>query len=321
MDPRPGSSREGAIGGRQPGHFSDAPGASWVTSLAILAWQRFRAHIKENVKRAVEFLYRNSRENIGKNGHQTPSRTISPSRDGRGRSDTLLLGRSNVLRPAGFGGGRAHPDHPCAEEAVRMLMDRQLDTGGWNYGNTVRLRDPALPPAGPDRPGALRAEAACVQENDVSRSLGYLARPGRRIATPLSLGWALLGLGGLGTANRRISIARVEECVKRQERTGGVQHPGTVGPAPGRLQGASCVAASFRPRTDPARVPGSRRGRGMLAPMVFSLAGCRQPSPSADVFIARMEAYSGAISLPSIFRGNDRAWRLRERRFEASVSS
>lgn len=41
---------------------------------------------------------------------------------------------------------------------------------------------------------------------------------------------------------------------------------------------------------------------GMLAPMVLPLAGCRQPSPSAEVFIGRMEGYGGDMA-SVIFRG------------------
>lgn len=192
----------------------DAPGASWVTSLAILAWNGSGRH-KENVKRSLEFLYKTP----GKHWKRRASDPVAHDFSIRGwpwTSDT-----HSWVAPTSYGllalAAEGQSGHPCAEEAARMVMDRQLDTGGWNYGNTFVYGTRLYPQ--PDQTGlALCALRPHAQGDEVSRSLGYLAGEVGRIGTPLSLGWALMGLAAWGKQPPD-SMRRVEECVKRQERT------------------------------------------------------------------------------------------------------
>ena len=75
-----------------------------------------------------------------------------------------------------------------------MLLDRQLEQGGWNYGNLSvygkQLR------AMPESTGlALNALAGRISPERVHKSLLYLRKRVGGLRTPLSLGWSILGLG------------------------------------------------------------------------------------------------------------------------------
>ena len=97
-----------------------------------------------------------------------------------------------ALRSAGQAG------HPRCREAVKLLLDRQLPQGGWNYGNTTVLGHVLLPQV---QPTGL-ALAALAGETDarskVQPSLDYLHRVLSRRTTTASLCYALLGLIGHG---------------------------------------------------------------------------------------------------------------------------
>ena len=87
--------------------------------------------------------------------------------------------------------------HKRVREGILMLLNRQLPKGGWNYGNTI-VFDQELFPL-PDTTGiALTALAGQVPQNQINKSLDYLKNRVKQIRTPLSLGWALLGLGAWG---------------------------------------------------------------------------------------------------------------------------
>lgn len=169
----------------------DHPEAYWPTAVAVLAWQGSPAH-REAQARAVRFI-------LNVSGLHWPRQAGSPL-----EHDTSIPGWSWVdgahswveptalsllaLRITG------HGSHPRAREATRMLMDRQLPGGGWNYGNT-RVYGQELHPM-PDTTGlALQALAGCVPHSEVEHSLGYLESIIGRVRTPFSLAWGLLGLG------------------------------------------------------------------------------------------------------------------------------
>jgi hypothetical protein len=92
-----------------------------------------------------------------------------------------------ALRTAGYGG------HPRAREAVKMLMNRQLPHGGWNYGNTVVYGQELYPQSG-STGIALTALAGQVDRAEVRRSLDYLKTQAEQCRSPFSLSWALMGL-------------------------------------------------------------------------------------------------------------------------------
>ena len=102
-----------------------------------------------------------------------------------------------ALRSAGRAG------HPHCREAVKLLLDRQLPAGGWNFGNTTvfgHVLRPQVQPTG-------LALAALAGEADirpkVQGSLDFSRTTLSRRTTAASLGYALMGLAGHGCGRRR----------------------------------------------------------------------------------------------------------------------
>lgn len=96
-----------------------------------------------------------------------------------------------ALRAAGQGA------HVRAREGVRLLLDRALPQGGWNYGNTRVLANVLRP--FPDNTGlALTALRGQPPGPPIQAAIDYLRRELPGIRAPYSLGWAVIGLRAWG---------------------------------------------------------------------------------------------------------------------------
>jgi hypothetical protein len=99
-----------------------------------------------------------------------------------------------------------------------MLMNRQLSSGGWNYGNTLAFGKELFPQ--PDCTGiALSALTGYVPAGEVEKSVRYLRTEIPRLRTPLSLGWGILGLGAWGQRPGQ-ATAWIRESMSRQQKYG-----------------------------------------------------------------------------------------------------
>ncbi len=187
----------------------------WPTPITVLAWEQ-APDFREARSRAVTFLLENT-------GHHFPR--TSDSAVGH---DTAIQGWPWIagthswviptaaaimaLRVAGQG------DHERVKAARRLLLDRQLPEGGWNYGNTVVYGQKLHPM--PESTGlALSALAGIARREELAPSLAYLKTRVTMVRTPLSLSWGLLGLGAWGQ-RPPAGEAWLEECWQRQERYG-----------------------------------------------------------------------------------------------------
>lgn len=104
-------------------------------------------------------------------------------------------------------------DHPRVREGVRLLLDRALSDGGWNYGNR-RVFDNTLR-AFPSTSGlALAAVAGEARSAPIDAALEYLRGKLASIRAPLSLAWALIGLRAWDAWPDR-GEARLAECADR----------------------------------------------------------------------------------------------------------
>jgi hypothetical protein len=110
-------------------------------------------------------------------------------------------------------------DHERTREARRMLLNRQLSAGGWNYGNTT-VFDQELRPMPESTGMALNALAGAAPQSEVQASLDYLAGLAPRLNTPRALGWGLLGLGAWG-ARPNVAASWAASCLVRQDQFGG----------------------------------------------------------------------------------------------------
>jgi hypothetical protein len=192
--------------------FPTDPGPFWPTSLAILAWHGTSKYAKQRV-RATDFLLRTT----GKHWEKTENSPLEHDTSIHGwpwTQDTHSWVEPTslsilALRTAGMGG------HKRVREGVRMLMDRQLPSGGWNYGNTLAFGTELVPQA--DCTGiALNALAGEVPQSDLEKSVRYLQTHVMRLRTPLSLGWGILGLGAWGRRPEQ-ATAWIGECLARQD--------------------------------------------------------------------------------------------------------
>ncbi len=170
------------------------PEASWPTPLAMLAWHSSLKY------RHAEDLSRQFLLNF--KGRHFPN--SDPPIVGH---DTSIIGWPWIanthgwliptgmailaLQVAGLG------NHARVKEGQSMILDRQLPRGGWNYGN-ISVLGKELHPL-PECTGiALQALADDTDLKNVERSLDYIIKKLPTLRTPISLGWALLGLGAWG---------------------------------------------------------------------------------------------------------------------------
>lgn len=183
---------DGSLGVR-PGE----PTPRWPTSLAVLAWLAADAdRFARPIVRALSWILEARGEPV--RAHQTIAH------------DTQLLGwpwvegthswveptalHVRALKAAG------HRDHPRCREGVRLLLDRQLPTGGCNYGNTKVLGQLLRAHVQPTGLAlfALQNEQAADTEGRIESSLSYLEGTLSEQTSTASLCWALLGLTAHG---------------------------------------------------------------------------------------------------------------------------
>jgi hypothetical protein len=167
------------------------PQTFWPTPLVVLAWHGSPKH-RLAQQRAIQFLLRTTGKHFKKKnnsviGHDSSIRGwpwIWNTHSWIEPTAMALL----ALELTGCG------NHKRAKEARLMLLNRQLERGGWNFGNTYVFGQQLRPM--PESTGiALNALAERASCNVVEKSLWYLKGRVGRLRTPFSLSWSLLGLG------------------------------------------------------------------------------------------------------------------------------
>ena len=194
---------------------SSNPESFWPTPLAILAWHGSEKHAKPR-SHAIDFLLKTSGKHWVKEygsplAHDTSIKGWSWTENTHSWVVPTSLSIL-ALRISGFG------EHDRVREGIRLLMDRQLPSGGWNFGNTLTYGKELYPQA--DCTGlALSALADCDSPGEVGKSITYLQSRVMQVRTPLSLGWGILGLGAWGRRPGQ-ATAWVSECMSRQDKYG-----------------------------------------------------------------------------------------------------
>lgn len=170
----------------------------WPTSLAILAWETAIARkawpgvegLRPAVRAALEWLTNMRGEKIRRNpqfGHDT----------------TLVgwpwvAGTHSWIEPTAFAvlalRATGNSNHPRCQEAIRLLVDRQLSTGGCNYGNTFVLGQELLPHTLPSAVSLLALAGLGIDDPRIEKSLAWLHDAVEREQGTPSLGFGLLAL-------------------------------------------------------------------------------------------------------------------------------
>jgi hypothetical protein len=190
----------------------------WPTPLVALAWHG-DPELGASVRAAVGFLL----ESGGVPLQQTPE--LGHDMSLRGWS--WVLGTHSWVEPTALAlmalelHGRGA--HERALEARRLLLDRCLANGGWNYGNTTAFGAELRP--SPDSTGVALAALAgheAVERGaaeSMRRSVEYLEEKWQTLQTPLVVGWALLGLSALARRPGDATV-RVAETFDRERELG-----------------------------------------------------------------------------------------------------
>jgi hypothetical protein len=189
--------------------------AFWPTPLAVFAWHG-QSKFEEPRARAVAFLLRTTGTHFRKEpdnpaGHDPSIRGWPWTMDTHSWVEPTSLTIA-ALRIEGCG------TNERVGEGIRLLMNRQLASGGWNYGNTTVFGTELA--AMPESTGlALSALSGFVKRQEVSRSIAHLKGSVETLTTPLSLGWAILGLAAWGERPQNAGNL-IDRCLNRQNRYG-----------------------------------------------------------------------------------------------------
>jgi hypothetical protein len=93
-----------------------------------------------------------------------------------------------ALRVVGLG------SHPRSVEGLRLIRDRAIDSGGWNYGNKSAFGHALRPQPAPTGMCLLALPREDARTEAVDRAIRYLHETLPGIRACASLGWGLLGL-------------------------------------------------------------------------------------------------------------------------------
>jgi hypothetical protein len=197
------------------GVTTEHPDAFWPTALAILAWQDAPAFAGAR-QQAVTFML----ETTGVHYRSPSSEVAGHNAALKGWpwvADTHSWIEPTVLSVMALSAG-GYAGHERVKEGLRMIVDRQLPHGGWNYGNTL-VFGRELRPMPESTGAALTGLAGHVEQGIVARSLDYLQGEINALRTPVSLGWSLLGLAAW-KAWPPNGLTLFERCMANQSRYG-----------------------------------------------------------------------------------------------------
>ncbi len=195
--------------------FAGAAGVFWPTSLAVLAWHGPEQY-RQAQSRAVAFLL----ETTGVHRKKDNNSPIAHDTSIKGWPWTE--GTHSFVEPTGLAliglDIVGYSSHPRFQEGLKMLIDRQLPRGGWNYGNTLVYGKELLPFAYTTGM-ALTALSGHAPREKIDKSILFLKAQLEQCRTPLSLCWALFGLGAWNEFPPE-AHAWVCETLKQKEKYG-----------------------------------------------------------------------------------------------------
>lgn len=190
----------------------------WPTALAMLAWQAVDATTyEEPLRRAAEWALA-----------QEP--WVAPGDKVLGH-DTMIEGWSwapethSWLEPTAFFAVALregpYAEHPRRREAVRLLTDRLLPSGGANYGNTIVLGQELLQHVQSSGIVAWALGGEGIEDQRVTKTLNYLKVAIAERTGVASLAWAARGLAAHDRADALVAD-QVIAAWPRAEVAGGI---------------------------------------------------------------------------------------------------
>jgi len=171
----------------------ETPG--WPTSLAIVAWHAIESvpgssSQKTNIEPAVDWLIGHRGEGVERSDNFGHNTELVGWAYAEGTHSWVEPTSFAVLALKSLSSG----NHSLAREGVSVLIDRQLPGGGLNYGNTYVLGQLIRPHIQPTGIALLALAGETDRSGRLEKTIAWLKRSIGPTITPLSLGWAILGL-------------------------------------------------------------------------------------------------------------------------------
>ena len=85
-------------------------------------------------------------------------------------------------------------NHGRVKAGIQLLLNRSLDSGGWNYGNPAVLGRALRAQPGPSGLALLALKAHGEDTPECRRGIDYLRRVLKDVRAGISLGWGVLAL-------------------------------------------------------------------------------------------------------------------------------
>ena len=171
-----------------PGHRGQG---LWLTAQAAIVFHHYG--FKENLKRALDFLL--------------SLRSVTVANDPRLKQDNTLIGWPWVpgtfgwVEPTAWSLIALHlsgqTGHPRAVEGRKLLLDRRIPSGGWNYGNP-NLDDKELLPFWDTTGLALAALSGQADIDRLRPSLDLVEKRQDKIESLCGRAWAVISLQAYG---------------------------------------------------------------------------------------------------------------------------
>ena len=172
------------------------PDPGWATAWAILAWRAAQkssifdkqyVYAFERARHWILLTQGAAAESVGWDGHDP---TIRGWAWVEGTHSWVEPTAFNLLALKHTGLGK----HPRARDAVAMLINRLIDSGGCNYGNTIVFGQTLRPHLEPTGIVLTALAGERDPEGRIERSIAYLQRDLDADTTTASLSYGLLGL-------------------------------------------------------------------------------------------------------------------------------
>ena len=168
----------------------------WPTPLAMLLWNVLRKHDPARRRAAAWLLQQKGRPAISETEQNHGIVGHNPELVGW----PWIAGTHSWVEPTALAlvalTRDGFHDHPRVAEGFRVLVDRALAHGGWNYGNPSVFGRELRPQPGPTGQALLALAVLGNKAPDriVNAAVSYLRRVLPEVRAPISLGWGVLGL-------------------------------------------------------------------------------------------------------------------------------